>query len=410
MRGRMRSSSLLGLVVFSFLLVFMFRETLFRCPIESLSLRKENRRFLADRTERLMEENPASSGVHVVRNRMKRVVLGLILGALTGFLAALIVASLIRVSSLYMTRTPILKGPVNFCSKINPKMLAFLCEETSFNDSQLIGLSPNGKYYKAVLENGFTVAIKRMESANPPPEAQSKSAKRRIQKNLEVLGCLRHRHLMTLHAYINLSDRYSLIYDYMPNGSLEDAMKKVRSSQLRLNWEMRHRIAVGAIKGLQFLHFGCSPRVFHYDLKPANVLLDDDFEPRLADYGLLGLINETGRTSAYVAPECFQSCRYTEKSDVFSFGVILAVLLTGRDPVDPFFGEEGGGSMGRWLRHLQQAGEAREGLDKDIVGDEGEEEEMLMAVRIAVVCLSDMPADRPSSDELVPMLTQLHSF
>lgn len=102
--------------------------------------------------------------------------------------------------------------------------------------------------------------------------------------------------------------------------------------------------------------------------------------------------------------------RYTDKSDIFSFGMILALLLTGRDPLDPFFAEVGGGSLGCWLRHLQQAGEAREGLDKTILGDEAEEDEMLMAVRIVVVCLSDLPADRPSSDELVPMLAQLHSF
>lgn len=103
--------------------------------------------------------------------------------------------------------------------------------------------------------------------------------------------------------------------------------------------------------------------------------------------------------------------RYTDKSDVFSFGVILGVLLTGRDPVDSFFGEAtSGGSLGQWLRQLQQAGESREALDKSILGEEVEEEEMLMAVRIAVVCLSDLPADRPSSDELVSMLTQLNSF
>jgi Arf-GAP/coiled-coil/ANK repeat/PH domain-containing protein len=103
--------------------------------------------------------------------------------------------------------------------------------------------------------------------------------------------------------------------------------------------------------------------------------------------------------------------RYSDKSDVFSFGMILGVLLTGRDPTDPFFGETAsGGSLGRWLRHLQQAGEAREALDKSLLGEEVEEDEMLMAVRIAVVCQSEMPADRPSSDELVPMLSQLHSF
>lgn len=108
---------------------------------------------------------------------------------------------------------------------------------------------------------------------------------------------------------------------------------------------------------------------------------------------------------------CLGFYRYTDKSDVFSFGVILGVLLTGRDPLDPFFGESAsGGSLGRWLRHLQQAGEAQQALDKSILGQEVEEDEMLMVVRIAVVCMSDLPEDRPSSDELVPMLSRLHSF
>lgn len=108
---------------------------------------------------------------------------------------------------------------------------------------------------------------------------------------------------------------------------------------------------------------------------------------------------------------------YTEKSDIFSFGVILGILLTGREPSDPLFvevtsgsGSRSRGGMGMWFRQLVEAGDGREALDKSLLGEEMEEDEMLMAVRIAAVCLSDMPADRPSSDELVPMLTQLHSF
>ena len=103
--------------------------------------------------------------------------------------------------------------------------------------------------------------------------------------------------------------------------------------------------------------------------------------------------------------------RYTDKSDIFSFGMILGLLLTGRDPTQPFCVDgASGGSLGQWLKHLQQSGEAREALDKSILGEEVEEDEMLMALRITIICLSDFPADRPSSDELVHMLTQLHSF
>ena len=91
--------------------------------------------------------------------------------------------------------------------------------------------------------------------------------------------------------------------------------------------------------------------------------------------------------------------------------MILGVLLTGKDPTQPFcVNGASGGSLGLWLKHLQQSGESREALDESILGEEVEEDEMLMALRITIVCLSDFPADRPSSDELVHMLTQLHSF
>lgn len=338
--------------------------------------------------------------------RLRRIIVGVLFGCLNGFVAAVLFAFCIRFVLLYMKRTPILKGPVIFSPKIASATLRIALS----NETHLLGSSPNGKYYRTVLDNGLTIAVKQLDQFES--ECQNKSTKRRIQRELEMLAGVRHRNLMSLRAYVRESGIFTLVYDYVPNGSLEDAMNKVRENQLQLNWEARHRIAIGVIKGLQYLHFDCSPRILHYNLKPSNVMLDAEFEPRLADCGLAHLIPNWGRTaSSCTAPECFQNCRYTEKSDIFSFGAILAVLLTGRDPLDPFFGETSrGGSLGRWLRQLQQAGEAREALDKSILGEEMEEDEMLMAVRIAVVCLSDLPADRPSSDELVPMLTQLNSF
>ncbi|XP_009401617.2 inactive leucine-rich repeat receptor-like protein kinase CORYNE [Musa acuminata AAA Group] len=349
--------------------------------------------------------------------RLRRILLGALFGSLTGFVASIIILLLVRLLLLYACRAPILKGPVVFCPSISPKTLQSLLS-TDAQSMQLIGSSLNGKYYRVVLDDDeLTMAVKRLEpspSSGSPP-VNSNSQKRRVQHELEMLARVKHRNVMSLRAYIRDQDRFWLVYDYIPGGSLEDAMARVRSQQLTLGWDARLRIAVGIAKGLRYLHFECSRRILHYGLKPSNVMLDEGFEPRLGDFGLAMLENsrlDTPSTAThYVAPECFQSCRYTDKSDVYSFGVILGVLFTGKDPSYPFFaGETGRGSLGRWLRHLQQAGEAREALDKGILGEEMEEEEMLMAIRIAIVCLSDLPADRPSSDELVAMLTQLHSF
>ncbi|KAL6984002.1 non-specific serine,threonine protein kinase [Sarracenia purpurea var. burkii] len=357
-------------------------------------------------------EPPLPSRAPELRNMLQRIILSILLGGITGLILALLFALVAGCVIRFLGRTPILKGPVIFSPNIAPKTL----QSALANENQLLGSSPNGKYYKVVLDNGLTVAVKRLEPfENGSPQIQSKSVKRRMQQELESLAGLRDRNLMSLRAFVReSSNRVSLVYAYMAGGSLEDAMNRVRENQLQLNWELRLRIAVGIIKGLQYLHFSCTPRVLHYNLKPSNVMLDAEFEPRLADCGLAKLLpnlNGPPSSGGYNAPECFQNCRYTDKSDVFSFGMILGVLLTGRDPMDPFLRESGsGGSLGRWLRQLQQAGEAREALDKSILGEEVEEDEMLMAVRIAVVCLSDLPVDRPSSDELVSMLTQLHSF
>ncbi|XP_022881656.1 inactive leucine-rich repeat receptor-like protein kinase CORYNE [Olea europaea var. sylvestris] len=352
---------------------------------------------------------PSQSEPPEFKNSLRRISLSILLGIIAGLIFALLVALLIRFFIRYINRSPILKGPVVFSPKIPPKTL----KSALADEPQLLGSSPNGKYYKTVLDNGLTVAVKQLEPfENVSDEAQSKSVKRRIQQDLEILASLRHRNLMSLRAYIRESDRYSLIYDYAPTGSLEDAMRRVRENQLQLNWELCRRIAVGIVKGLQYLHFTCDPRRLHYNLKPSNVMLDSQFEPRLADFGLAMIIPNVGKAaSGYSAPEYIQNDRYTDKSDVFSFGAILGVLLTGKDPLDPFLAEAtSGGSLGLWLSRLQQAGEASEALDKSILREEIEEDEMLMAVKIAVVCLSDSPADRPSSDELVSMLTQLNSF
>lgn len=320
--------------------------------LQSLTVECQNRTF-----RHLSTEPPSSSKAPEFKTAIRRVVLSVVLGMLTGAISALLVACLVKSFILYIHRTPILKGPVVFSPKVSPKTLQMALE----NESQLLGSSPNGQYHRTALDNGLVIAVKRLEQIEGGwPGAQSKLAKRRIQKELEVLAGLRHVNLMSLRAYVCEPNGLSLIYDYVPTGSLEDLMKRVRENQLQLKWEARLGIAVGVIKALQYLHFVCSPPVLHCDLKPANVLLDAEFSPRLADCGLARLVPSFHRTSEYSAPECIRDSRYTDKSDIFSFGMILGVLLTGRDPMDPFFSEASSrGSLGRWLRQLQQAGDRK---------------------------------------------------
>uniref|UniRef100_A0A0D3EY51 Protein kinase domain-containing protein n=1 Tax=Oryza barthii TaxID=65489 RepID=A0A0D3EY51_9ORYZ len=349
--------------------------------------------------------------------RLRRIVLGVLFGSLTGFLLSLAFLYAIRVAILHAKYAPaIVRGPVSFTPQISPKNL-----HSALPSAQPLAHGPNGKYYKLVLDNDVTVAVKRLEASRPEASPSSmpnvsKSDMRRVQRQLELLARVRHQNVMGLKAYVREADRLSLAYDFVPGGSLEDVMKRVRSLQVNLNWDARNRIAIGVAKGLRYLHFECTPRILHCSLKPSNVMLDEGFEPRLADCGVSRLIASGSAdpelaSSLYSAPECYQSSRYTDKSDVYSFGMILGVLLTGRDPTDHFFsGETGRGGLARWLRHMQQSGDAKDALDSSVLGEEGEEDEMVMAVRVAIICLSDLPADRPSSDELVPMLTQLHSL
>lgn len=237
----------------------------------------------------------------------KKILLSIVLGAVTGLIGSLLFALVVRCVVQYLNRTPILKGPVIFSPKIAPKTLQLALTK----ENHLLGSSPNGKYYKTVLDNGLTIAVKRLiPFESNSPESKRKSVKRRMQMELELLASLRHRNLMSLRAYVREPDGFSLVYDYVSTGSLADVMNRVRENELQLGWEIRLRIAVGVVKGLQYLHFTCVPQILHCNLKLTNVMLDAEFEPRLADYGLAKLLPNLDRgTSVNTPPECFHNCR-----------------------------------------------------------------------------------------------------
>ena len=247
--------------------------------------------------------------------RLRRIALGVLFGSLTGFLLSLAFLYAIHVAILLAKNAPaIIRGPVSFTPQILPKNL-----QCALPSAQPLAHGPTGKYYKLVLDGDFTVAVKRLETtsrpeASPSVSNGSKSDMRRVQRQLEVLARVRHQNVMSLKAYVREADRLSLVYDFVLGGSLEDVMKRVRSQQVNLNWDTRNRIAVGVAKGLRYLHFECSPRILHCNLKPSNVMLEEGFEPTLADCGVARLINSGSADpessgSLYAAPECYESSR-----------------------------------------------------------------------------------------------------
>lgn len=255
----------------------------------------------------------------------KKIIVSVVLGVITGLIGSILFAFVIRCVVRYLNRTPILKGPVIFSPKIASKTLQLALSK----ENHLLGSSANGKYYKTVLENGLIIAVKKLTPfESNSQESKRKSVKRKIQMELELLASLRHRNLMSLRAYVRGNDGFSLVYDYVSTGSLADVMNRVRENELQIGWEVRLRIAVGVVKGLQYLHYTCVPQILHFNLKPTNVMLDGEFEPRLADYGLAKLLPNLDRgTSLNTPPECLHNCRYINNQVLSHLLFIVSTCL-----------------------------------------------------------------------------------
>lgn len=318
MVNKRHTLSSLGKVFLAFLLMFLF------------SLNNNTVQCQGRLSKHISSEPPSPSkptptpSPSQYKDDPRKIIVSIVLGAVTGIVCSILFALVVRCVVQYLNRTPILKGPVIFSPKIAPKTL----QSALAKENHLLGSSPNGKYYKTVLDNGLTIAVKRLTPfESNSPETKRKSVKRQIQKELEVLAGLRDRNLMSLRAYIREPDRFSLVYDYVSTGSLADLMIRMRENELQLGWEVRLRIAVGVVKGLQYLHT-CVPQVLHYNLKSTNVMLDAEFEPRLADYGLAKLLPNLDRgTPGNSPPECLHDCRYIDKSlDLIQFQFHLLVF------------------------------------------------------------------------------------
>lgn len=200
-----------------------------------------------------------------------------------------------------------------------------------FHDNKLLGCGGFGSIYQGRLEDGSYVAVKQLDKGSDQDDTE-------FWKEVLIIGSIRHPNLVTLRGYCREAGRNErlIVYDYMPNGSVLDAL--LSSDDSLLPWSRRYSIALGSACGLEHLHEHCSARIIHRDIKPSNILLDRHFNAKVGDFGLakLGLPDLTEVTTAvggaqvFVDPEYAMTGKLTDKSDVFSFGMLLLVLISGR--------------------------------------------------------------------------------
>ncbi|XP_047324874.1 probable serine/threonine-protein kinase PBL7 isoform X2 [Impatiens glandulifera] len=279
--------------------------------------------------------------------------------------------------------------------------------------SNVIGHGAFGSVYRGVIHDGRRVAVKLMDRAGKQGEQEFKA-------EVELLSRLRSPYLLTLIGYCSDSHHRLLVYEFMANGGLQEHLYPINGSNTtsKLEWEVRLRIALEAAKGLEYLHEHVSPPVIHRDFKSSNILLDKNFHAKVSDFGLakIGSDKAGGHvstrvlgTQGYVAPEYALTGHLTTKSDVYSYGVVLLELLTGRVPVD-MKRPPGEGVLVSWaLPKLTDREKVVEIIDPAMEGQYSMKEVVQVAA-IASMCIQPEADYRPIMADVVQSLVPLVKF
>uniref|UniRef100_A0A0D9V4Z7 non-specific serine/threonine protein kinase n=1 Tax=Leersia perrieri TaxID=77586 RepID=A0A0D9V4Z7_9ORYZ len=289
--------------------------------------------------------------------------------------------------------------------------LADLVEATNgFHIACQIGSGGFGDVYKAQLKDGRVVAIKKLIHV-------SGQGDREFTAEMETIGKVKHRNLVPLLGYCKAGEERLLVYEYMKFGSLEDVLHDRKKIGKKLNWEARRKIAVGAARGLAFLHHNCIPHIIHRDMKSSNVLIDESMEARVSDFGMARMmsvvdthlsVSTLAGTPGYVPPEYYQSFRCTTKGDVYSYGVVLLELLTGKPPTDSAdFGEDN--NLVGWVKQHTKL-KITDVFDPELLKeDPAVELELLEHLKIACACLDDRPSRRPTMLKVMTMFKEIQA-
>ncbi|CDP14870.1 unnamed protein product [Coffea canephora] len=274
----------------------------------------------------------------------------------------------------------------------------------SLDAEDVVGAGGFGTVYRMVMNDCGTFAVKRIDRSREGSDQV-------FERELEILGSIKHINLVNLRGYCRLPAAKLLIYDYLAMGSLDDFLHEHGQLDRSLNWSTRLKIALGSARGIAYLHHDCSPKIIHRDIKSSNILLDENLDPHVSDFGLAKLLVDedahvttvVAGTFGYLAPEYLQNGRATEKSDIYSFGVLLLELVTGKRPTDPTFVKRGLNVVG-WMNTLVKENRMEDIVDRRCTNADAETVEAVL--EIAARCTDANPDDRPSMQQVLQYLEQ----
>ncbi|XP_058095540.1 probable LRR receptor-like serine/threonine-protein kinase At5g45780 isoform X2 [Magnolia sinica] len=274
----------------------------------------------------------------------------------------------------------------------------------NFNRKNILGQGGFGVVYKGFLRNGKVVAVKRLKDPNFTGEVQ-------FQTEVEMIGLALHRNLLRLYGFCLTLNERLLVYPYMPNGSVADRLRDPRCEKPSLDWNRRMRIALGAARGLLYLHEQCNPKIIHRDVKAANILLDESFEAVVGDFGLAKLLDQRDShvttavrgTLGHIAPEYLSTGQSSEKTDVYGFGILLLELITGYKALNAANGLVQKGMILDWVRTAHEEKRLDTLVDRDLSGSFNVIE-LEKAVGVALLCTQSHPSLRPKMSEVVKVL------
>ncbi|XP_051128444.1 cysteine-rich receptor-like protein kinase 44 [Andrographis paniculata] len=321
-------------------------------------------------------------------------------------LAACVVFYLRRRMKKRLSKIPESADEISTVESLQYDFLQISAATNGFAEANKLGEGGFGAVYKGILSNGREIAVKRLSR-------ESGQGDKEFKNEVLLVARLQHRNLVRLLGFSLRGTERLLIYEYVPNSSLDKFIFDPDKSSL-LDWEARFKIIGGVAKGLLYLHEDSRLRVIHRDLKPSNVLLDGELNPKIADFGMARLFGQDeteGNTSkvvgtyGYMSPEYAIYGQFSVKSDVFSFGILVLEILCGRKNMTANSGETTVEDIvsSVWENWCDET--TVNIIDPALRGETGSVRDMVRCFHIALLCLQENPADRPTMNAVAVMLS-----